>query len=123
TPGEVPGPAPRVGEHTRDVLAASAGWPAPSASAPKGDADTRPLLDGVRIVDLGAYYAGPYSSRLLADLGADVVKVEPLLGDQLRGIERPFFSAQAGKRSLAADLKDPALAPLLEELVRGADVV
>ena len=60
--------------------------------------DLRPLLDGVRILDLGAYYAGPYSSRLLADLGADVVKVEPLAGDPLRGIERPFFSAQAGKR-------------------------
>src|SRR5205807_1189645 len=82
------------------------------------DADSRPLLDGVRIVDLGAYYAGPYSSRLLADLGADVVKVEPLLGDQLRGIERPFFSAQAGKRSLAADLKHPAARPALDRLLR-----
>ena len=43
----------------------------------------RPLLDGVRILDLGAFFAGPYASRLLADLGADVVKLEPLHGDQL----------------------------------------
>jgi crotonobetainyl-CoA:carnitine CoA-transferase CaiB-like acyl-CoA transferase len=123
TPGAVRGPAPRVGEHTADVLAHHAGWPTTDADATPRDADTRPLLDGVRIVDLGAYYAGPYSSRLLADLGADVVKVEPLLGDQLRGIERPFFSAQAGKRSLAADLKHRAVRPALEQLLREADVV
>ena len=123
TPGAVRGPAPRLCEHTADVLATHAGWPEPSATPGPTEPDPRPLLDGVRIVDLGAYYAGPYSSRLLADLGADVVKVEPLLGDQLRGIERPFFSAQAGKRSLAADLKHPAVRPPLERLLRGADVV
>jgi crotonobetainyl-CoA:carnitine CoA-transferase CaiB-like acyl-CoA transferase len=122
TPGEVRGPAPRVGEHTTEVLGTMAGWPEPSERQPTAP-DTRPLLDGVRILDLGAYYAGPYSSRLLADLGADVVKVEPLLGDQLRGIERPFFSAQAGKRAIAANLKDPALAEVTRQLLRRADVV
>jgi crotonobetainyl-CoA:carnitine CoA-transferase CaiB-like acyl-CoA transferase len=100
-----------------------AGWPVPSGRRAAAPIDSRPLLDGVRILDLGAYYAGPYSSRLLADLGADVVKVEPLLGDQLRGIERPFFSAQAGKRAMAANLKDPALADVTRELLRRADVV
>jgi crotonobetainyl-CoA:carnitine CoA-transferase CaiB-like acyl-CoA transferase len=60
---------------------------------------------------------------LLADLGADVVKVEPLAGDQMRGIERPFFSAQAGKRALAANLKDPALAGVIAALLQRADVV
>jgi crotonobetainyl-CoA:carnitine CoA-transferase CaiB-like acyl-CoA transferase len=123
TPAAVRAPAPRVGEHTDEVLAANAGWSPVDREPSRAAPDTRPLLDGVRIVDLGAYYAGPYSSRLLADLGADVVKVEPLAGDPLRGIERPFFSAQAGKRSLAADLKDPALAAVLEELVGGADVL
>ena len=113
-----------VGEHTDDVLATAAGWPAPDViRRPPAVPDPRPLLDGVRILDLGAYYAGPYSSRLLADLGADVVKVEPLAGDPLRGIERPFFSAQAGKRAMAANLKDPALAGVTEALLRRADVV
>ena len=123
TPGSVRAPAPSVGEHTDDVLATAAGWPAPSVPTSPAVPDPRPLLDGVRILDLGAYYAGPYSSRLLADLGAEVVKVEPLLGDPLRGIERPFFSAQAGKRSMAANLKDPALAGVTEALLRRADVI
>ncbi len=123
TPGSVRAPAPSVGEHTDDVLATAAGWPAPSVPTSPAVPDLRPLLDGVRILDLGAYYAGPYSSRLLGDLGAEVVKVEPLLGDPLRGIERPFFSAQAGKRSVAANLKDPALAGVTEALLRRADVI
>ena len=102
--------------------ATSAGDPAPWAG-PIASPDTRPLLDGVRILDLGAYYAGPYTSRLLADLGADVIKLEPVLGDPLRGMERPFFSAQAGKRSLAANLKDPDLAGAVSGLLEWADVV
>ena len=123
TPGSVRMPAPMVGEHTDDVLATAAGWPAPTSPTTTAVPDPRPLLDGVHILDLGAYYAGPYSSRLLADLGAEVVKVEPMAGDPLRGIERPFFSAQAGKRAMAANLKDPALAHVTEALLRRADVV
>jgi len=52
-----------------------------------------------------------------------VIKLEPTRGDPLRGIERPFYSAQAGKRSLAADLKDPELRPAIERLLEWADVV
>lgn len=122
TPGSVGGPAPTVGQHTHEVLSNLAGWPDPQP-APTGAPDTRPLLDGVRILDLGAYYAGPYSSRLLGDLGADVIKLEPVLGDQLRGIERPFFSAQANKRAIAANLKDPGLAKAASGLLEWADVV
>jgi crotonobetainyl-CoA:carnitine CoA-transferase CaiB-like acyl-CoA transferase len=123
TPGSVRAPAPTPGEHTDVVLSTVAGWPAPETPTRAPVADSRPLLAGLRILDLGAYYAGPYSSRLLADLGADVVKVEPLAGDPLRGIERPFFSAQAGKRAMAANLKDPALAPVTEAMLRHADVI
>jgi crotonobetainyl-CoA:carnitine CoA-transferase CaiB-like acyl-CoA transferase len=123
TPGEVRGPAPTVGQHTESVLADLAGWPAPEPVTTVSTPDTAPLLAGVRILDLGAYYAGPYSSRLLADLGADVIKLEPTLGDQLRGIERPFFSAQAKKRAVAANLKHPSLAKAAERLLQWADVV
>lgn len=100
-------------------------WSGPSLWAPETvrTADTRPLLDGLRVLDLGAYYAGPYTSRLLADLGADVIKLEPVPGDPLRGMERPFFSAQAGKRSIAANLKDPELAEAVVGLLEWADVV
>lgn len=115
-------PAPKPGQHTGSALAElSRTNPAPVDLDSPGDAC--PLLDGVRILDLGAYFAGPYSSRLLADLGADVIKVEPTQGDQLRGIERIFFPAQAGKRSIAANLKDPALRPAIDTLLDWADVV
>ncbi|MDB5448738.1 MAG: dddD [Phenylobacterium sp.] len=121
----VAGPAPTVGQHTGEVLAALNGPSEPSRwrSTTTRVPDQRPLLDGVKIVDLGAFYAGPYASRLLADLGADVIKVEPTIGDQMRGLERGFFSGQAGKRSLAANLKDPALAPVVRKLIEWADIV
>jgi crotonobetainyl-CoA:carnitine CoA-transferase CaiB-like acyl-CoA transferase len=112
-----------VGQHTDDVLDGVGGWAAVERVTKTGRPGTGPLLGGVRILDLGAYYAGPYSSRLLADLGAEVIKVEPLLGDQLRGLERPFYSAQAGKRSLAANLKDPGLARAVKSLLQWADVL
>ncbi|MGE0383140.1 MAG: CaiB/BaiF CoA transferase family protein [Gammaproteobacteria bacterium] len=122
----VPAAAPAPGRDTAAVLAdlerpaAASDWaPAVSAARP----DRRPLLDGVKVVDLGAYYAGPYSSRVLADLGADVIKVEPTAGDQLRGIERPFYGAQAGKRAIAANLKSKAIRPAIEALIRWADIV
>ena len=81
------------------------------------------LLDGLRVLDAGAYYAGPFSSRLLADLGADVIKLETTLGDQLRGIARPFRSASAGKRAISLDLKDPDLHPARDDLIKWADVI
>ncbi len=123
TPGTVKGRAPVVGEHTEAVAANMAEWPPPQPVEEVPVADARPLLADVKILDLGAYYAGPYSSRLLADLGADVIKLEPVVGDQLRGLERPFSSAQAKKRSLAANLKDPALITAVRALLRWADIV
>jgi crotonobetainyl-CoA:carnitine CoA-transferase CaiB-like acyl-CoA transferase len=122
SPAVPPRPAPTIGQHTDDVLATDAGWPAPTP-VPVATPDTRPLLQGVRILDLGAFYAGPYSSRLLADLGAEVIKVEPVLGDPLRGIERPFYSAQANKRAIAANLKDSALTKAKDALLGWADIV
>ncbi len=121
-----PMPAPEAGRDTADVMA-SLERPAEPSSWCSGattaiDAD-RPLLGGLKVLDLGAFYAGPFSSRVLADFGADVIKLEPTAGDQMRGIERPFFAAQAGKRSLAANLKSPALRPAIEALIKWADVV
>ena len=115
-------PAPWVGEHNDDVLANAAGW------QERGDhvahaSEPGALLRGVRILDLGAYFAGPYSSRLLADLGADVIKLEPVQGDPMRGFVTTFNVAQAGKRGLAVDLKDPSLTRALEQLIAWADVV
>jgi crotonobetainyl-CoA:carnitine CoA-transferase CaiB-like acyl-CoA transferase len=123
TPLEVCRCAPRAGEHRDPIVAeleALATRPWPAAREPDA---ARPLLDGVRILDLGAFYAGPYSSRLLAELGADVIKLEPVAGDPMRGLRHVFRSAQLGKRSLAVDLKAPELDAARTALARWADVV
>jgi crotonobetainyl-CoA:carnitine CoA-transferase CaiB-like acyl-CoA transferase len=124
SPAEVRGQAPTVGQHSQEVLSSLETDPRPGPSAPtKSQGPDRPLLEGIRVLDLGAFYAGPYSARLLADLGADVIKLETTLGDQLRGLARPFRSAQAGKRAISVNLKDDALAPALEGLLSWADVI
>jgi crotonobetainyl-CoA:carnitine CoA-transferase CaiB-like acyl-CoA transferase len=123
TPAPSPRPAPEAGADSESVFQNQAGWPPPPTSGTPKAAAAGGLLDGLKVLDLGAYYAGPYSSRLLADLGADVIKLEPVFGDQLRGIERPFYSAQAGKRSIAGNLKDPRLVKAVEGLFEWADVV
>jgi crotonobetainyl-CoA:carnitine CoA-transferase CaiB-like acyl-CoA transferase len=124
SPPSVRGAACTVGQHTAEVFAELDAGTRPELPVPAGPpAAGRPLLDGLRVLDIGAYYAGPYSSRLLADLGADVIKLETTLGDQLRGIPRPFRSAQAGKRGIALNLKDPALAPALDGLLSWADAI
>ena len=123
TPGEVRQPAPRPGQHTDDVLSEIRGLASAGTARPTGSPDEAPLLEGVKILDLGHWYAGPFSSRLLANLGADVIKLEPTVGDGMRGFDRAFAAAQAGKRAIAADLKDPALDQLRHELLEWADVV
>jgi crotonobetainyl-CoA:carnitine CoA-transferase CaiB-like acyl-CoA transferase len=123
TPGGVRFPAAALGTHTHRVLnEARSADPRP---APTGPPDLRPLLADVRILDMGQYYAGPYAHRLLGDLGADVIKLEPLAGDPLRSpaMERSFLSAQRGKRSIALDLKDPTGLEVAQRLFAWADVI
>ncbi|MDO8390356.1 MAG: CoA transferase [Actinomycetota bacterium] len=119
SPHGAPTPAPRVGEGGSTLLA---DWTPVRRVQPATGGDTAPLA-GVRILDLGAYYAGPYAPRLMADLGADVVKLEPLGGDPLRGLAVVFRSAQAGKRSIVADLKADDLAAARRHLVERADII
>ena len=89
-----------------------------------------PTLSGIRVLDLSAYIAGPYGCSLLADLGADVVKVEPPTGDNLRnypstleGECRLFVGANRGKRSIVIDLKQPEGVALLKDLAGQVDVL
>lgn len=75
----------------------------------------RPLLDGIRVIEVGQVLAGPYSGMLLADLGADVIKVEPPEGDIARavgvvgagGVSPYFASLNRNKRSVVLDLGTP----------------
>ncbi len=92
------------------------------------------LLDGVRVLDLSRVLAGPFCCQLLADLGADVVKIErPGLGDDTRQWGPPFLggdgpsgyylSCNRGKRSLALDLSRHESRGVLDDLLRVADVM
>ncbi|MEV0583274.1 CoA transferase [Nonomuraea sp. NPDC050310] len=86
-------------------------------------------LGGLRVVEAGQYISAPYAGKLLADLGAEVVKVEPPGGDPMRrwqgsGSMSPQFAAyNRRKRLVTLDLKDPAGLAELLELVAGADVL
>lgn len=90
---------------------------------------TRPL-DGVRILDFTRVLAGPLSTALLADLGAEVVKIEPPQGDDYRAIgpmsngESALFTVMnRNKQSLVLDLKHPEAVALVHEMAASADVV
>jgi crotonobetainyl-CoA:carnitine CoA-transferase CaiB-like acyl-CoA transferase len=116
-------PAPQIGEHTETVMSDWAAEPRVRPWVGSGSPDQRPPLAGVKILDLGAMYAGPCASRHLADLGAEVIKLEPVLGDGMRGLPSIFRNCQAGKRSLAVDLKNTELAAVRDKLSRWADIV
>jgi crotonobetainyl-CoA:carnitine CoA-transferase CaiB-like acyl-CoA transferase len=88
-------------------------------------------LAGIRVIDFGRFIAGPYCGMLLADMGADVIRVDRRQGSEDRytgpvtdGAEGgAFLSLNRNKRSLTLDTSKPEAAEVIERLVRGADVV
>ena len=87
-------------------------------------------LDGVRIVDFTTMVSGPMAAAILADQGAEVIKVESPAGDEMRqigsrrnGLTAGFFACNRGKRSLCLDLKQPAGVDAARALIASADVV
>ena len=106
-PSRVTRPAPALGEHTEEVLDAAPAWPTDSAAAwptdaadpsdPSASERVRSPLQGLKVLDFGNFLAGPLGPMLLADLGADVVKVEAATGDQMRPVQRVFASCQRGQ--------------------------
>jgi crotonobetainyl-CoA:carnitine CoA-transferase CaiB-like acyl-CoA transferase len=80
-------------------------------------------LEGIRVLDIGMNLSAPGAAMLMADLGADVIKVEPPTGDRLRPYELMFLSGNRNKRSLALDLKQYEARVTFESVVRSADVV
>ena len=130
TPLRALGPAPLLGQHTAEFLA---------GRSPRVDATSDPVhalsadplpLSGVRVLDLTWSIAGPHAVRVLADLGATVVKVESIhkqdaargyrpVHDNVAGLENSalFDTMAAGKKSLALDLSKPAALNVVREHV------
>lgn len=87
-------------------------------------------LEGLKVLDFSRVLAGPFAGRMLSDLGAEVVKVEPPEGDSSRlwgrltaGVSGYFNMVNAGKRSIAIDLRAPGAQELVLALVKQADVL
>ena len=88
------------------------------------------ILTGVRVLDFTTIVSGPYCTRLLADLGAEIIKVEPPEGDfirvqpPLRGGRSAYFAhLNCGKKSLAVDLRQAGAVELMHELASRSDVI
>jgi crotonobetainyl-CoA:carnitine CoA-transferase CaiB-like acyl-CoA transferase len=126
SPGHIAGPAPAPGQHTAEVVAeaaaAGAAHPPPGANRARTGGTLTSPLDGVVVLDLGVAVAGPFGAQVLADLGADVVKVNSLW-DNYWHENHISFSCSRGKRSIAVDLKNPRGMAILHRLVQRADVV
>lgn len=87
-------------------------------------------LNGIRVIDLSQIVSGPMAATILADQGAEVVKVEGPAGDPVRSfgpakgpMSATCIAVNRGKRGLGLDLKHPGAAPVLEALIAGADVL
>lgn len=131
TLGEIAMPAPpaRLGKTPASIrslarpLSAPPAWEPRQAPAPSGQGPAASALQGVRVLDLGTVIAGAHAGGVLANLGADVIKIEPLDGDPFRSDGGPFMAYNRGKRGLGLDLKQSGARELFYDLVRQADVV
>ena len=87
-------------------------------------------FDGLRVLDFSTTIAGPHCTRMLADVGAEVIKIEPADGETMRirppvrnGCSSLFGTLNAGKKSIVLDLKSPEAAGIVHHLVKGADIL
>jgi crotonobetainyl-CoA:carnitine CoA-transferase CaiB-like acyl-CoA transferase len=120
TPSLVAGPAPLSGEHTEEVVAdarevIARPYVAASSFLPHP-------LSGVRVLDLGLGVAGPFTGRMLADLGADVIKVNAMYDGYWNGTHMGL-GTNRGKRSIALNLKHVEGRAVLDRLIERSDVV
>jgi len=87
-------------------------------------------LQGLRVLDFSTTIAGPHCTRMLADMGAEVIKVESADGETMRtrpplrnGCSTVFGQLNAGKKSLVLDLKSPGAVEVIRRLVASADIL
>ncbi|MCU1344165.1 MAG: hypothetical protein JWL70_431, partial [Acidimicrobiia bacterium] len=122
-PASVQGPQPLVGQHTDTVLAALPSDPRKASTAGAPKRSLKHPLEGIKVLDLGNFLAGPFGPMLLGDLGATVYKLESTEGDQMRRVTKPFNGCQRGKIDIAVDLKTPEGLEIAQRLIKEVDVV
>ena len=130
-PGQQPGrPGARSAARGTATPGPASAREAASVGKAPDDAASRGPLDGIRVLDLTNMLSGPYCTRLLADLGAEVIKIEPVHGDHNRG-RRPvrnghssfFGQLNCGKKSVVLNLKSAAGIEAALAIARQSDVV
>lgn len=122
----MPGPPARLSATPASIRALPAAgalpaWTAPALAA-QGEGACRPL-EGVKVLDMGSVIAGALAGAVLANLGAEVIKIESPEGDPFRSDGGPFLACNRGKRGLGLDLKQPGAKDMFFDLVRQSDVV
>ena len=124
TPASIRPVAPRVGE-SRDVSWPAAVSPAKHASNGALQRHLRHPLEGVTILEFATIIATPYACSILGDLGARVIKVEPIGGDPMRGMANGVGATKttASKESISVDMKSDAGREIVRRLVEQADAV
>ena len=129
TPADPTRPAPTVGQHTAEVLGAPV-RAVPDVAVPPtastGAASAGRPLDGITVVEFATVIAAPLGTSMLADLGARVIRVEPIEGDpfrQLYGNGYMTVKTTAGKESIYVDLKRPEAQRIVAGLLERADVL
>ena len=85
--------------------------------------DTLHALDGIRVADFTTMLNGSYTTILLSDMGADVIKVEPPDGDPWRVVGGGFMGVNRGKRSIVVDLKKAESKEVINRLVASCDIM
>lgn len=122
TPAGIARAAPVPGEHTAEILGQPP-RPAP-AIVPLGGNPARPL-EGITVLECAGWLAAPFAGALLADLGATVIKVEPLHGDPYRRMptNENMIRAFQGKKNIGLNLKSEEGLAIFHDLVRRADIV
>jgi crotonobetainyl-CoA:carnitine CoA-transferase CaiB-like acyl-CoA transferase len=124
TPGLVRGPRRLPSDQPVHLPEEEPGIPLPSARQPPPAGLLEPPLNGIRVLEITNLIAGPTAGRLLADLGADVIKMEPLEGDISRPIGRTyFFNLNANKRSLSLNTRTPEGREVAQKVAATADVL
>lgn len=132
TPGEIKGAAPRLGEHTAEVQGSKSKVqsrnsdiqsPDPNSQIQTPNFEPRTPLQGVIVLDFASYIAGTLGPMMLAQLGANVIKVETFQGDAFRSFGFGFLGWNQGKRALSVNFNSAEGREVVYDLVRKADVV